>query len=408
MATITPFKALRPQPQFAKQVASRPYDVLNSSEARKEAEGNPNSFLHITKPEIDLPDNIDVYSPQVYEKAKENLQAFMQREVLFREEKPCYYIYQLVMGGRSQTGLVCGSSVDDYEQDIIKKHEFTRPDKEQDRINHIKTTGAQTGNVFLAYKSVAAVDEVIEKWKKSHHPVYDFKAPDGVSHTIWIVNEDAVISAITELFKTQVPVTYIADGHHRAASAAKVRKALGDKAGENSNYFLTTLFPSDQLQIMDYNRVVKDLNGLSDQDFLDRLNEDFIVQKSSTAVSPKALHEFGLYLNRQWYTLQAKEGTFKDDPIGVLDVTILQNNMLDKLLGIKDQRTDKRIDFVGGIRGLGELEQRVNSGEMAVAVSLHPVSIQQLFDIADSGNVMPPKSTWFEPKLRDGLLTHLI
>lgn len=408
MATIVPFKALRPQPQFAKQVASRPYDVLNSAEARKEAEGNPNSFLHITKPEIDLADDIDVYSSQVYEKAKENLHAFVQRDVLFREEKPCYYIYQLVMGGRSQTGLVCGSSVDDYENDIIKKHEFTRPDKEQDRINHIKTTGAQTGNVFLAYKSLAAVDEVIEKWKKMHHPVYDFKAPDGVSHTIWIVNEATIITVITELFKNQVPLTYIADGHHRAASAAKVRKALGDKAGEQSNYFLTTLFPSDQLQIMDYNRVVKDLNGLSEEDFLNKLNEDFIVQKSTTAVSPKALHEFGLYLNKQWYVLQSKEGTFKDDPIGVLDITILQNNVLDKLLGIKDQRTDKRIDFVGGIRGLAELEKRVNSGEMAVAFSLHPVSIQQLFDIADSGNVMPPKSTWFEPKLRDGLLTHLI
>jgi uncharacterized protein (DUF1015 family) len=408
MASIVPFKALRPQPQFAKQVASRPYDVLNSAEARKEAEGNPNSFLHITKPEIDLADNIDVYSSRVYEKAKENLHAFMQRNVLFREEKPCYYIYQLVMGARSQTGLVCGSSVDDYENDIIKKHEFTRPDKEQDRINHIKTTGAQTGNVFLAYKSVQAVDDVIEKWKKTHHPVYDFKAPDGVSHTIWIVNEDSIITLITELFKSQVPVTYIADGHHRAASAAKVRKALGNKAGEQSNYFLTTLFPSDQLQIMDYNRVVKDLNGLTEEEFLNRLNDEFIVQKSTTAVSPKSLHEFGLYLNKQWYVLQSKEGTYKDDPIGVLDVTILQNNILDKLLGIKDQRTDKRIDFVGGIRGLAELEKRVNSGEMAVAVSLHPVSIQQLFDIADSGNVMPPKSTWFEPKLRDGLLTHLI
>jgi uncharacterized protein (DUF1015 family) len=408
MSIIAPFKALRPQPQFAKQVASKPYDVLNSAEARKEAEGNPISFLHITKSEIDLPDSTDLYSGEVYEKAKENLRAFRQREVLFREEKPCYYIYQLVMGARSQTGLVCTSSVEDYETDIIKKHEFTRPDKEQDRINHIKTTGAQTGNVFLAYKTVGAIDEVIEKWKKTHHPVYDFKAPDGVSHTIWILNDDSIITIITELFKNQVPVTYIADGHHRAASAAKVRQALGDKAAEGSNYFLTTLFPSDQLQIMDYNRVVKDLNGLSEEELLSRLNEDFEVQRSPSPVSPPALHEFGLYLNKQWYLLKAKEGTYTDDPIGVLDVTILQNNILDKLLGIKDQRTDKRIDFVGGIRGLSELEKRVNSGEMALAFSLHPVSIQQLFDIADSGNVMPPKSTWFEPKLRDGLLTHLI
>lgn len=408
MSIIVPFKALRPQPQFAKQVASRPYDVLNSTEARKEAEGNPTSFLHITKSEIDLPDGTDLYSNDVYEKAKQNLQAFMQREILFREEKPCYYIYQLVMGGRSQTGLVCGSSVDDYENDVIKKHEFTRPEKEQDRINHITITGAQTGNVFIAYKTVQAIDDVIDKWKKTHHPVYDFKAPDGVSHTIWILNDDSIITVITELFNNQVPVTYIADGHHRAASAAKVRKALGDKATEGADYFLTTLFPSEQLQIMDYNRVVKDLNGLSEEEFLSRLNQDFIVQKSSTAVSPSKLHEFGLFLNRQWYVLQAKEGTHTDDPIGVLDVTILQDNVLDKLLGIKDQRTDKRIDFVGGIRGLSELEKRVNSGEMAVAFSLHPVSIQQLFDIADSGNVMPPKSTWFEPKLRDGLLTHLI
>jgi uncharacterized protein (DUF1015 family) len=408
MSIIAPFKALRPQPQFARQVASRPYDVLNSAEARKEAEGNPNSFLHITKSEIDLPDGTDLYSNEVYEKSKQNLHAFMQREILFREEKPCYYIYQLVMGGRSQTGLVCCSSVDDYENDIIKKHEFTRPDKEQDRINHIKITGAQTGNVFLAYKTVQAIDDVIEKWKKAHHPVYDFKATDGVSHTVWILNDDSIITVITELFNNQVPVTYIADGHHRAASAAKVRKALGNKATEGSNYFLTTLFPSDQLQIMDYNRVVKDLNGLSEDEFLSRLNADFIVQKSPTAVSPSKLHEFGLYMNKQWYVLQAKEGTYSDDPIGVLDVTVLQNNILDKLLGIKDQRTDKRIDFVGGIRGLSELEKRVNSGEMAVAFSLHPVSIQQLFDIADSGNVMPPKSTWFEPKLRDGLLTHLI
>lgn len=408
MATIVPFKALRPQPQLAKQVASKPYDVLSSAEAKKEAQDNPISFLHITKSEIDLPDSIDIYSKEVYERAKDNLNAFIKRDVLFREEKPCYYIYQLVMGGRSQTGLVCCSSVDDYENDIIKKHEFTRPDKEQDRINHIRTTGAQTGNVFLAYRNVAAIDEVIEKWKKTHHPVYDFKAMDSVSHTIWILNDDNTIALVTELFKTQVPVTYIADGHHRAASAAKVRQALGSKATEGSNFFLTTLFPSDQLQIMDYNRVIKDLNGLSEEEFISKLSDDFTVQRSATPVSPPKLHEFGVYLNKQWYLLQAKEGTWSEDPIGVLDVTILQNNVLDKLLGIKDQRTDKRIDFVGGIRGLAELEKRVNSGEMAVAISLHPVSIQQLFDIADSGNVMPPKSTWFEPKLRDGLLTHLI
>lgn len=408
MVTIHPFKALRPDAQHAKSVASRPYDVLNSKEAKVEAQGNPNSFLHITKSEIDLPEEVNIHSSAVYETAKENLDAFISRGVLFRESKPCYYIYQLIMNGISQTGLVCGSSVDDYENDLIKKHEFTRPEKEEDRINHIKTTGAQTGNVFLAYKNVEAIDEVISKWKTEKNPVYDFIADDKIQHSIWIVNDDKTIARITELFKTQVPATYIADGHHRAASAAKVRKALGNKATDGANIFLTTLFPSNQLRIMDYNRVVKDLNGLSEADFLSKLEEKFTVENAREAITPSSLHQFGLYLGKKWYLLTAKEGTFTNDPIGILDVTILQNNVLNPLLGIADPRTDNRIDFVGGIRGLAELEKRVNSGEMAVAFSLHPVSIQQLFDIADTGNVMPPKSTWFEPKLRDGLLTHLI
>ena len=409
MITITPFKALRPEAQFAKQVASRPYDVLNSKEAKIEAQGNHSSFLHITKSEIDLPDNVDIHSQKVYDKAKENLDAFISRNILFRESKPCYYIYQLIMNGKSQTGLVCGSSVDDYENDLIKKHEFTRPEKEQDRINHIKTTGAQTGNVFLAYKNVDAIDTLINDWKKDRSPVYDFIADDGIQHSIWAINDAKTISRITQLFKTEVPVTYIADGHHRAASAAKVRAALGgENSPEGADYFLTTLFPSNQLHIMDYNRVVKDLNGFGDEKFLDRLRTNFDVEKTDIALSPATLHEFGMYLNHQWYKLTAKENTFTTDPIGVLDITILSNNLLDPVLNIKDQRTDKRIDFVGGIRGLAELEKRVDSGEMAVAFSLHPVTIQQLFDIADSGNVMPPKSTWFEPKLRDGLLTHLI
>ena len=407
MVTIHPFKALRPAAEFARQVASRPYDVLNSKEAKTEAEGNSASFLHITKSEIDLPESIDIHAQQVYDKAKENLDAFISRKILFRESKACYYIYQLVMNGRSQTGLVCGSSVDDYENDLIKKHEFTRPEKELDRINHIKTTGAQTGNVFLAYKQVEAIDEVIDAWKKKS-PVYDFTADDGIQHTVWIVNDDDTIEKISALFKEKVPCTYIADGHHRAASAAKVRKALGDAAQDGADLFLTTLFPSNQLHIMDYNRVVKDLNGLDETGLLAALNDKFTVEKAAKAFSPEQLHTFGMYINKQWYRLTAKEGSYGNDPIGVLDVTILQNNLLDPVFNIKDQRTDKRIDFVGGIRGLGELEKRVDSGEMAVAFSLHPVSIQQLFDIADSGNVMPPKSTWFEPKLRDGLLTHLI
>ncbi len=408
MVTIHPFKALRPDAQHAKSVASRPYDVLNSKEAKVEAQGNPNSFLHITKSEIDLPEEVNIHSSAVYETAKENLDAFISRGVLFRESKSCYYIYQLVMNGVSQTGLVCGSSVDDYENDLIKKHEFTRPEKEEDRINHIKTTGAQTGNVFLAYKNVEAIDDVISKWKTEKNPVYDFVADDKIQHSIWIVNDDKTIARITELFKAQVPATYIADGHHRAASAAKVRKALGNKATEGADIFLTTLFPSNQLRIMDYNRVVKDLNSLSEAEFVEKLKEKFTVEAATEAIAPSSLHQFGLYLGKKWYLLTAKEGTYTSDPIGILDVTILQNNVLNPLLGIADPRTDNRIDFVGGIRGVSELERRVNSGEMAVAFSLHPVSIQQLFDIADSGNVMPPKSTWFEPKLRDGLLTHLI
>ena len=409
MASIKPFKALRPQPQLAKQVASRPYDVLSSTEAKMEAQGNHSSFLHITKSEIDLPESVDVHDAAVYEQAKENLAAFIQRDILFRESKECYYIYQLVMNGRAQTGLVCVSSVDDYEKDIIKKHEFTRPEKEQDRINHIKTSGAQTGNVFLAYRNHAAIDSLIDNWKETKSPVYDFLADDGIQHTIWIVNNDKTAEQITALFENEVPCTYIADGHHRAASAAKVRKALGTVAKEGADYFLTTLFPSNQLYIMDYNRVVKDLNGLTPKSFIKELSKQFTIELiSKEAYRPENLHDFGLYMDQNWYKLTARPGTFTADPIGVLDVTILSNNILDKLLGIKDQRTDKRIDFVGGIRGLVELEKRVDSGEMAAAFSLYPVTINQLFDISDSGNVMPPKSTWFEPKLRDGLLTHLI
>lgn len=409
MAIIKPFKALRPQPQLAKQVASKPYDVLNSQEAKVETQGNPHSFLHITKSEIDLPESVDIHDQQVYEKAKENLEAFIKRDLLFREAKECYYIYQLVMNGRSQTGLVAVSSVDDYENDIIKKHEFTRPEKEQDRINHIKITGAQTGNVFLAYRNQNAIDALIEKWITTKNPVYNFTADDQVQHSIWIVNDDHTIQQITNLFAEIVPFTYIADGHHRAASAAKVRKALSHASTEGCNYFLTTLFPANQLYIMDYNRVVKDLKGLSPQAFLEKIKTGFdILEESNQPVQPAQLHEFGMYLDGKWYRLQAREGTYSNDPIGVLDVTILQHNLLAPVLGIDDPRTDKRIDFVGGIRGLGELEKRVNSGEMAVAFSLYPVSIEQLFNIADSGNVMPPKSTWFEPKLRDGLLTHLI
>lgn len=408
MAKISPFKALRPAAELAPKVASRPYDVLNSREAKTEAQGNSFSFLHITKSEIDLPDSADIHNKEVYEKAKQNLHAFIQRNILFRESKPCYYIYELAMNGKSQTGLVCVSSLDDYENDIIKKHEFTRPEKEEDRINHIKTTGAQTGNVFLAYRNVEAIDNLLNQWKQDRNPVYNFTAGDQIQHAVWVINDSSSISHLTSLFEEEVPSTYIADGHHRAASAAKVRGMAGSKAGEGANYFLTTLFPASQLRIMDYNRVVKDLNGLSVQEFLEKAALDFDIEKCEFEAKPGSLHQFGMYIDGRWYLMKAKEGTFTHDPIGVLDVTILQNNILDKILGIKDQRTDTRIDFVGGIRGMAELVKKVDSGEMAVAFSLFPVSIEQLFDIADSGNVMPPKSTWFEPKLRDGLLTHLI
>lgn len=416
MAIIKPFRALRPKIELAHQVASRPYDVLNSEEARTEAKDNPFSFLHITKSEIDLPADIEVHSEAVYQKAKENLQQFIQHDILLNEEKPCYYIYQLKMpahhslggggDGRSQTGLVCVSSVQDYFADVIKKHEFTRPEKEKDRIDHMRAIEAQTGNVFLAYRDVMEVNALINGWKATQKPVYDFTATDGIQHSIWIIDRDIVINSITQLFNANVPFTYIADGHHRAASAAKVSNQLPDS--DEAKYFLTTIFPASQLAIMDYNRLVKDLDGLSAEKLIALLQDDFFITLSAEPVKPSQLHEFGMYLEGQWYILGSRKGTFSNDPIGVLDVTILSNNILDKILGIKDQRTDKRIDFVGGIRGLKELEKRVDSAEMKVAFSLYPVTIEQLFTIADSGNVMPPKSTWFEPKLRDGLLTHLI
>ena len=413
MAIIKPFKSLRPTIESASKVASRPYDVLNSKEAKIEANGNPVSFLHVTKSEIDLPPATDIHSDIVYEKANANLQSLINNKTLFTEDKPCYYIYELVLparpgggNGRSQTGLVCVSSVQDYFDDVIKKHEFTRPEKEKDRIDHMRTIHAQTGNVFMAYRDVMEINALINGWKVKNKPVYDFTANDGIKHRIWIIDRDDVINSITRLFETKVPNTYIADGHHRAASAAKVSTQLPES--EEAKYFLTTIFPASQLAILDYNRVVKDLNDLTKEEFISAIQEDFMIAFSPEPFKPMALHEFGMYMNNQWYILTARENTYTEDPIGVLDVTILQKNILDKILDIEDPRTDIRVDFVGGIRGLEELEKRVNSGEMAAAFSLYPVTIDQLFDIADSGNVMPPKSTWFEPKLRDGLLTHLI
>jgi uncharacterized protein (DUF1015 family) len=414
MAIIKPFKALRPKTESAQQVASRPYDVLNSAEAREEANGNSLSFLHVTKSEIDLPEETDIHSSIVYEKANENLQTFIREGTLFNEEKPCYYIYQLIMPAqpewgieeKNQTGLVCVSSVQDYFNDVIKKHEYTRPEKELDRIDHMRTIRAQTGNVFMAYRDVVEINALIKGWQAKNKPVYDFVADDGIQHIIWIIDRDDVIDSITRLFETKVPATYIADGHHRAASAAKVSKELPDS--DDAKYFLTTIFPASQLSIMDYNRVVKDLNDLTKEEFIGALQDDFMITYSPEPVKPTVLHEIGMYLDGEWYFLTARNGTYKNDLIEILDVSILQKNLLDKILDIDDPRTSTRIDFIGGIRGLKELEKRVDSGEMAVAFSLFPVSIGQLFNIADSGNVMPPKSTWFEPKLRDGLFTHLI
>jgi uncharacterized protein (DUF1015 family) len=409
MAQIKPFKALRPSPEHAAKVASRPYDVMNRQEAKAETVGNPYSFLHITRSEIDLPDELNVHTEAVYTKAQENLKAFLSRDILFKESKPCYYIYRLTMNGRAQTGLVALSSVDDYGNNLIKKHEFTRPEKEQDRISHIVHTGAQTGNVFLAYRNVPAIDELITEWTNGRSPIYDFTADDAVHHSIWIVNSDEAIAKISDLFTNQVPATYIADGHHRAASAAKARTMFKGVAQEKAGWFLTSLFPANDLCIMDYNRVVTDLNGHSHEAFFEALSQSFSVEAVGTIpYKPEAPHHFGLYVNAHWYKLVALPHATKTDALGVLDVSVLQENLLEPILGIKDQRTDKRIDFVGGIRGLEALSARVNSGEMALAISLYPVSIHQLFDIADSGEVMPPKSTWFEPKLRDGLLTHVV
>jgi uncharacterized protein (DUF1015 family) len=408
MAIISAFRSLRPSGELAPRVASPPYDVLNSAEARIVADNNPYSFLHITKAEIDLPEGTDIHSDKVYHKAADNLFIFQDNKILVRDEKPCYYIYELSMGGRKQTGLVCVSAVSDYENNIIKKHELTRPEKELDRINHMRITGAQTGNVFLAYKSNVTVSDLISYWKEANEAVNDFVAEDGVGHRVWVIHEPQTIHEITKIFEKQIPFTYIADGHHRAASAAKVKNAMGKEATSEAAYFLTTLFPHDELQIMDYNRLVKDLNGLEASGFIEKLNKNFSIEKINAPYSPDRLHNFGMYLEGSWYQLEAKKDSFPNDPIGILDVSILQKNILSPLLGIQDPRTDNRIDFVGGIRGLRELERRVDSGQMKLAFSLYPVSMEQLFDIADSGQIMPPKSTWFEPKLRDGLFTHLI
>lgn len=405
MVTIKPFKALSPNAQTASVVASLPYDVCNVEEAREYA-SQPHHFYHITRAEIDLPQNVDVHSQQVYDQALNNLKKFIQEGILTEDSNDAYFLYQLTLEGRSQTGLLCLSSVDDYNNNKIKKHEFTRPEKEKDRIDHMLTLGAQTGVVFLAYRDVQEMNDFVNQWKQDNNPTYDFISDDGVGHKVWKISNEEGIQKITNIFSQKVPATYIADGHHRAASAARV--AAKEENNQDAQYFLTCVFPESELKIMDYNRVVKDLNGYTPSSFIEALKEDFIVSEPSTEIfKPSEPTTFGLYLDGKWYSLKAKPGTFDaNDPIAKLDVQILQSNVLTKILNINDPRTDKRVDFVGGIRGLKELEKRVNSGDCAAAFSCFPVSLNQLFEVADSGQVMPPKSTWFEPKTRDGLVTY--
>ena len=411
MAIIKPFKGVRPPQDLVEQVASRPYDVLNSAEAREEAKGNEKSLYHIIKPEIDFPVGTDEHDECVYQKAAENFQMFQDKGWLVQDDKENYYVYAQTMNGKTQYGLVVGAYVPDYMNGVIKKHELTRRDKEEDRMKHVRINNANIEPVFFAYPDNAELDAIVAETVKGK-PEYDFTAPDGFGHHFWLINDDNTIKRITELFAA-IPYLYIADGHHRTAAAAlvgaeKARQNPHHKGDEEYNYFLAVCFPASQLHIIDYNRVVKDLNGLSEEEFLSKLTENFIVEKKGKEIyHPCALHNFSLYLDGEWYSLTAREGTYNDsDPIGVLDVTISSDLILRDILGIKDLRSDKRIDFIGGIRGLEELKRRVDNGEMKVALALYPVSMKQLMDIADSGNIMPPKTTWFEPKLRSGLVIH--
>lgn len=411
MAKVKPFRGLRPPKQFVEQVASKPYDVLSSEEARAEAEGNEKSLYHIIKPEIDFEPGTGEHEQKVYDKAVENFQKFQREGWLVQDEKEQYYLYAQTMDGRIQYGLVVGASVDDYLTGKIKKHELTRKEKEVDRMHHIEINNANIEPVFLSFPTNEVLERVIAQTAKTQ-PEYDFVSEDGIGHTLWCISDDAVINEITEAF-AKIPYLYIADGHHRTAAAAHVgeEKAKADPnhtGKEEYNYLLAVCFPESHLKVMDYNRVVKDLNGLTDEEFLQKVGEKFIVEDKGTEIyRPAALHNFSLYLGGKWYSLTAKEGTYDDnDPIGVLDVKISSDYILRDILNIVDLRTDKRIDFVGGIRGLGELKDRVDSGEMKMALALYPVTMRQIIDIADSGNIMPPKATWFEPKLRSGLIIH--
>jgi uncharacterized protein (DUF1015 family) len=414
MAVVRPFRGLRPRPDIAAQVASPPYDVINSDEARSMAEGNENSFLHINKPEIDLPPGTDLYDKKVYQKGAENLKKFIDGKILIQDETESFYLYQQIMGDHKQVGLVSCVSAEEYKQNKIKKHELTRFDKEDDRLNHILSLSAHTGPVFLTYRAKKTIDDLIAGILKEK-PVYDFQTDDKIQHTFWVVSDSNHINKLVEEF-SKIDLLYVADGHHRSAAgtraAEELRKKNSNHTGEEAyNFFLAVLFPDDQMHIMDYNRVVKDLNGLNEKDFLDSLRSKFLVREfaRSEGYNPKVKHDFGMYLNGMWYRLSAIPGTWDDShPTRRLDVSILYENLLKPTLGIGDPRTDKRIDFVGGIRGIEGLEARVDTGEMAVAFSLYPTSIDDLLATADADEIMPPKSTWFEPKLRSGLITHLI
>ncbi len=414
MADVKPFRGLRPQKHLADKVAAPPYDVLNSEEARQLAKDNPYSFLHINKPEISLPPEVDLYDDRVYQKGAENLRKMIDEKIVVQDDSPHFYVYKQVMGSHEQVGLVACASVEDYENDIIKKHEFTRPDKEDDRVKHIDHQNAQVGPVFLTYHANQTIDTLTATTMQST-PEYDITGDDGVRHTLWIVDNADTISTIQNTF-AGIDYLYVADGHHRSAAAMRVKQqrqaANASHSGEEEyNYFLVVIFPHNQMQILDYNRLVKDLNGRSKEEFLKEIAANFSVTKldSGQPYKPQKAHEFGMYLQGDWYKLETPPGSFDpNDPVGRLDVSILQENLLSPILGIKDQRKDKRIDFVGGIRGLGELKKRVDSGDWAVAFALFPTAIEDLIAIADAGEVMPPKSTWFEPKLKSGLVVHLL
>lgn len=411
MAHIQAFRAVRPQPQFAKEVASLPYDVMSTEEAKNMAQ-SPFSFLHVSRAEIDLPKNTPIHSPEVYAKAANNFKHLLDKRILIQDQDACLYIYALTMNNRTQYGLVACSAITDYFNDIIKKHEFTRPEKEQDRIEHMKAVRAHVGPIFLTYPQNNDIDKII-KHIVTHQPsIYDFTTEDAIAHQAWQINDKETIAKLVALFELQ-PYTYIADGHHRAASAAKVGRQLQTEniahhGKEEYNYFLSVLFPHNQLEILDYNRIITDLNNLQTDEFLNKVTAKFYLEEVSFAdAKPKTPHQFGMYTDSKWYTLIAKEGTWQYNPVDVLDVSILSENILKPILNIQDQRTDQRIDFVGGIRGLQALQNYVDDGRAVLAFALYPVSIAQLMAIADSGEVMPPKSTWFEPKLRDGLFSHL-